>query len=161
MYCDPTFNKCPGPCTKSRLCSDGHCPNYDYQLCPVCPVLRWFYNDWYIGPTGVVPTPILSNLNYGPNNTSKSLIQYCPSFFSLGRKDLVQGLWFATTDSNPNLFASDVLANSFLKSLMLLTNSQFDSLDKFYRVESTSLQTLFPYIVSLRYDLCLRVYYLL
>ena len=131
-----TFKDCLSPNAKSRLCFDGHCSDYDHKL---CPVLHHFYAVWYTVPTRVDSLDILE---LGPSNTSMNQIQICPSFFSLGRKELVQGLQFAMTEFNPNLFKSDELSKSFFISLMLLTNSQFNSLAKFYCIESTSLLTL-------------------
>ena len=149
------LNKCLSPNVLTRFCSDGHCPDYDQRL---CPNLRRFYDEWYKVPTGVdVPT----KLDLGPNNTSKIQIRSDPSFFSLGRKELVQDLRSATTESNPNLPNLDQFLKSFFLSLMISTNSQFDSLAKFHRVESTSLPiTLCQVIVALSHDLCLRVFYL-
>ena len=149
-----TFNKCFSPNALTRFRSDGHCSDYDQRL---CPNLRRFYDIWYTAPTGIdVPT----KLDLGPNNTSGIQIRSDPSIFSLGRKELVQDLRSATTVFNPNLVNSDQFLKSFLLSLMYSTNSQFDSLAKFHRVESTSLQTLCQAIVALRHDFCLRVFYL-
>ena len=146
-----TFNKCPSPNANSRLCLDGHCHDYNQNL---CPDLRRFYDEWYMVPTRVVSNPaVLENLRSGLITHRMNLIQICPSFFSLGRKELVQGLRFATTESNPNLFTSDENPKSFSFSLMLSTNSQFDSLDKFYRVKSTSFLTLCQVIVSSQHNL--------
>ena len=80
------LNKCLSPNVLTRFCSDGHCPDYDQRL---CPNLRCFYDYWYTAPTGVaIPT----KLDFGPDNTSKIQIRSDPSFFSLGRKELVQDL---------------------------------------------------------------------
>jgi hypothetical protein len=145
-----TFNKCLSPNAKSRLCSDGHCSDYDHKL---RPVLCRFYDDWYMASTQDRSDPaVLDNLELGPSKTSMSQIRICPSFFSLGRKELVHGLRFATTEVNPNLFRSVNFFKSFLISLMLSTNSQFDSLAKFYRIEYTHLPTLCKAIISLRHN---------